>query len=107
MRLSKQPRPSVLPKHFPSGTVYVVEGRGGEDGRLQVSSRYLILPGEGRIDLLSRSARAQLDRGQSGRIHGRGSLRAPVANQSRTAGTGTKKSARAAKKFVVVAGTAA
>jgi hypothetical protein len=42
---------SHLPKHFPVGTTYVVEGRGGEDGHLRVFSRYVVLPGGQRINL--------------------------------------------------------
>lgn len=102
MRLSKHRQPRVLPKYLPIGTVYVVEGRGGENGHLRVSSRYLVVPGGGRIDLLSRSVPAQ-----PARVHSRGALRASAAKPPRTAGTGIKKSAATAKKFVVVAGTAA
>ena len=40
-----------LPKQFPVGTTYVVEGRGGEDGDLRVFSRYVVLPDGQRIDL--------------------------------------------------------
>ncbi len=40
-----------LPKRFPVGTTYVVEGRGGEDGDLRVFSRYVVLPGGERINL--------------------------------------------------------
>ena len=94
------------------GTVYVVEGRAGENGRLRVSSRYIVMPGAGRIDLASRSDRAQLDRVRSDRVHGHGFLGGSGARRARVAGTRMKKSAREAKKleakkFVVVAGTAA
>ena len=40
-----------LPKHFPVGTTYVVEGCGGEDGLLRVFSRYVVLPGGRRINI--------------------------------------------------------
>ena len=43
--------PCGLPKRFPVGTTYVVEGHGDEDGRLQVFSRYVLLPGGRRINL--------------------------------------------------------
>jgi hypothetical protein len=104
---SKSPRPKsrqsgVLPKCLPVGTVFVVEGRPGVDGDLRVSSRYLIVPGGGRIDLLGRSARAR---------HGSRQLstakRLSAVNRQRRSGTGAKDSAGAAKKFVVVAGTGA
>lgn len=49
--LPKPALPKPLPKAFPVGARYVVEGRGGEDGRLQVFSRYVVLPGGRRIKL--------------------------------------------------------
>jgi hypothetical protein len=105
MRLTKHRQPRALPKYFPVGTVYVVEGRAGENGRLRVSSRYLVMPGAGRIDLASRSDRAQSDRVRSDRVRGHGPLGGSGARRARVAGM--KKSSRQAKKFVVVAGTAA
>ena len=33
-----------IPDHFPVGTRYVVEGRGGGQGRFRVKSRYLEYP---------------------------------------------------------------
>jgi hypothetical protein len=44
-----------LPKKFPIGTTYVVEGRGGEAGALQVYSRYVVFPGGKRINLVDDS----------------------------------------------------
>jgi hypothetical protein len=49
--LSASRKPSRLPKRFPVGTTYVVEGRGGEAGHLRVFSRYVVLPGGRRIIL--------------------------------------------------------
>jgi hypothetical protein len=40
-----------LPKRFPAGTIYVVEGRGGQHGRLRVSTRYVIMPSGRRVDI--------------------------------------------------------
>jgi hypothetical protein len=40
-----------LPKRLPAGTVYVVEGRGGQYGHLQVSSRYVVMPGGQRLEI--------------------------------------------------------
>jgi hypothetical protein len=80
---------SVLPKRFPIGARYVVEGRGGEDGRLRVFSRYVVLPGGQRINVPS-------DLGQLP------PLSAPVPrhkrgrNRSRSARTAVKKNMRAA-----------
>ncbi len=51
MHLSLSRKTSRLPKRFPVGTTYVVEGRGGEDGNLRVFSRYVVLPNGQRINL--------------------------------------------------------
>jgi hypothetical protein len=51
MHLSLSRQVSRLPKRFPVGTTYVVEGRGGEDGNLRVFSRYVVLPNGQRINL--------------------------------------------------------
>src|ERR1700730_17372789 len=51
MSLSAERQPSRLPKRFPVGTTYVVEGRGDEGGHLRVLSRYVLLPGGRRIDV--------------------------------------------------------
>jgi hypothetical protein len=49
-----------LPSRFPVGTRYVVEGRGGPQGRLRVQSRYLEFPDGRHMDLpVDRSARAR------------------------------------------------
>jgi hypothetical protein len=44
-------QPSRLPKRLPAGTKYVIEGRGGRDGRLRVHSRYLELPDGRQLEL--------------------------------------------------------
>jgi hypothetical protein len=51
MRLPVDRQSSPLPKRFPVGARYVVEGRGGEDGHLRVVSRYVVLPGGQRINV--------------------------------------------------------
>ena len=53
MRLPIDRQSSPLPKRFPVGARYVVEGRGGEDGHLRVFSRYVVLPGGQRINVPS------------------------------------------------------
>src|SRR5580692_12882238 len=53
MRPPVDSQSSVPPKRFPVGARYVVEGRGGEDGRLRVVSRYVVLPGGQRINVPS------------------------------------------------------
>ena len=40
-----------LPSRFPVGTRYVVEGRGGGEGRLHIHSRYLEFPDGRHVDL--------------------------------------------------------
>lgn len=44
-------RPFVLPREFPEGTRFVVEGRPGPDGKTRIVSRYLVFPDGRRIDL--------------------------------------------------------
>jgi len=44
-------RSGSLPKRFPVGAKYVVEGRGGTDGDLRVLSRYVVLPTGRRINV--------------------------------------------------------
>src|SRR5579862_134045 len=53
MRLPIDHQSTPLPKRFPVGARYVVEGRGGEDGHLRVFSRYIVLPGGQRINVPS------------------------------------------------------
>jgi hypothetical protein len=77
---------SVLPKRFPVGARYVVEGRGGEDGRLRVFSRYVVLPGGQRINVPS----------DPGQLPG---LSAPVPRQKR--GRNRSRAARAATKKIM------
>ena len=50
-QLPERRGPRDLPKRFPVGTTYVVEGSGGENGHLRVFSRYVVLPGGRRINL--------------------------------------------------------
>lgn len=85
-----------LPKHFPAGTVYVVEGGGGQYGRFRVSSRYIVMPSGRKFEIPADFDRALPARpGQRRRIRGYGKSRS----------TGAEVPA-AAKKFAVVAGTA-
>jgi hypothetical protein len=88
-----EPRRTRLPKSFPAGAVYVVEGKGGECGRLRVSARYVLMPGGKRINVSSKrqeapSVRRRLRLVSSGR---------PAA--------GPKDFLRRPKKFVVASGT--
>jgi hypothetical protein len=86
-----------LPKHFPAGTVYVVEGCGGQYGNLRVSSRYIVMPGGRKLEIP-----AEFD----------GVLQARLSRRRRIRGSGKSRSMAggkvpaAVKKFAVVAGTA-
>jgi hypothetical protein len=88
MRSPVDSQSSVLPKRFPVGARYVVEGRGGKDGRLRVFSRYVVLPGEQRINVPSDAgqlpaARHKHARGRSGTV--------PVAAKKIMRGAGTNR----------------
>jgi hypothetical protein len=43
--------PTRLPRRFPVGAKYVVEGYGGEEGNFRVIARYVVLPGGRRINV--------------------------------------------------------
>ncbi len=58
-----------LPRSFPVGAVYVVEGRGGQYGHLRISARYLILPGGRRVEVLSTLGRPSRLRRQCRQPH--------------------------------------
>jgi hypothetical protein len=51
MNLSNGGLPKGVPRRFPIGATYVVEGYGGEQGQLRVISRYVVLPGGCRINV--------------------------------------------------------
>jgi hypothetical protein len=84
-----------LPKSFPVGAVYVVEGRGGEQGRLNISARYVIMPGGKRIDVTAKQQEAVAPpvRRRLRLVSSRG----PAARQ--------KEPSPTAKKFLNAAGT--
>jgi hypothetical protein len=91
MRLPIDRQSSPLPKRFPVGARYVVEGRGGEDGHLRVFSRYVVLPGGQRINVPS-------DLSKLGAKFGAMSLQAPRGKRgpARPSRTATKKNMRSA-----------
>jgi len=96
MRLPTDRQLSRLPRSFPVGAVYVVEGRGGQYGHLRVSSRYVIMPGGQRVDVpakLGRTRRARaLRRRQPDTL--------PQANNRAQSRAGARS-----KKIVLVGGT--
>jgi hypothetical protein len=99
MRLTTtEPRSNRLPKSFPVGAVYVVEGKGGDYGQLSVSARYVIMPGGQRIDVAAKPpevAAAPVRR------------RLRLVSSGRPAAARPKRFSRRTKKFVVATGTAA
>ena len=96
MHQATEPRRSRLPKSFPVGTVYVVEGKGGEQGRLDVSARYVMMPGGKRIDV------APKPRGAAAAASVRRPLR--LVSSGRPASR-PKELSPGTKKFLVEAGT--
>jgi hypothetical protein len=91
MRLPIDRHSNPLPKRFPVGARYVVEGRGGEDGHLRVVSRYVVLPGGQRINIpsdLSKFGAVSVNarRGKSGQSRARPS-RTATKKIMRSAGT--------------------
>jgi hypothetical protein len=96
MRPATEPRLSRLPKSFPVGAVYVVEGKGGAQGRLDVSARYVVLPGGKRIDV------ARKRRQSPAVIPVRQRLRLISSDRPQTR---RKESLRSSKKFLVLPGT--
>jgi hypothetical protein len=51
MGISMNRTPGRLPRRFPVGATYVVEGYGGEEVQLRVIARYVVLPGGRRINV--------------------------------------------------------
>ena len=51
-------RPFVLPREFPEGTRFVVEGRPDPDGKTRIVSRYLVFPDGRRVDVPAPAAAA-------------------------------------------------
>ena len=74
MKGSPKNRPSQLPRRFPVGATYVVEGFGGADGNLRVIARYVVLPSGQRINVR--------DRDKSGRPVTRALVRSKAAQSA-------------------------
>jgi hypothetical protein len=51
MSLPTNCTPGRLPRRFPVGATYVVEGYGGEEGNFRVIARYVVLPSGRRINV--------------------------------------------------------
>ena len=61
--------PSQLPRRFPIGASYVVEGFGGGKGDLRVIARYVVLPGGRRINVPTDLSNAAARRPRSSSQH--------------------------------------
>jgi hypothetical protein len=94
MPSSASRKPGRLPKRFPVGTTYVVEGCGGENGHLQVFSRYVVLPSGECINLGADLTRPGAPRARRPRNR----------SEAQVQNTG-KRHAVTAKKIVGVGGT--
>jgi len=97
MHLSASHKRNRLPKRFPVGTTYVIEGRAGAEGHLRVFSRYVVLPGGGRINLAD-----DFGRNFAGPAVPRAHRRARLPNGTQSRG---KTPSRPAKKIIAAAGT--
>ena len=51
MKLPVERLPRRLPRRFPVGATYVIEGYGAQEGDLRVIARYVVLPGGRRINV--------------------------------------------------------
>ena len=92
MRSPVDSQSSVLPRRFPVGARYVIEGRGGEDGGLRVFSRYVVLPSGQRINVpsdpgSSAASTAAAARHKRTRNRSKTARAAAMKKNSRTAGT--------------------
>jgi hypothetical protein len=94
MHLPVSRKPAHLPRRFPIGTTYVVEGCGGEDGHLCVFSRFVVLPGGERINLGADLTGPAAPRARRSRNR--------AENQAQSSG---KRRSVAAKKIVAAGGT--
>jgi hypothetical protein len=99
MYLPANRKQARLPKRFPVGTTYVVEGRGDPEGHLCVFSRYVVLPGGERINLAADLSAAATPRNR--RIRSRG----PLTVQKTVARRPGKRRAERTKKIMAAAGT--
>jgi hypothetical protein len=100
MQLPGSRKRNRLPKKFPIGATYVIEGRGGENGQLRVFSRYVVMPGGERINI-GGGERIKIDgarppRSLARRKRNRTEGRVPATGRNRSSGS---------KKIAVSAGT--
>jgi hypothetical protein len=91
MHLPMNSRSSSLPKCFPIGAKYVVEGHSGEGGDLRVWSRYVVLPSGRRINVPAdlepaRSPRVFLQRRNPGKKFRSHAKARPLAGRKKIIG---------------------
>jgi len=77
-----------LPRRFPVGATYVVEGQSGKGGDLRVIARYVVLPGGHRINVPADLSRPASPRAMAFR-----------RNSNTTQSQAKGQSARGGKKF--------
>ena len=82
---------SRLPRRFPVGAKYVVEGFGGADGNLRVIARYVVFPDGQRINVPAQPSRPP--------------PRALALRRSSVAKQSKGRSRRGGKKFAARSGT--
>jgi len=90
MSLSINSLPKRLPRRFPIGATYVVEGYGNAAGDLRVISRYVVLPGGQRINVRGGINRPALVRAPANpkKFQAKGCSRRTSKKFARRAGTG-------------------
>lgn len=95
MRLPLNRSQNRLPQRLPVGASYVVEGYGGEAGKLRVIARYVVLPGGRRINVAADTAGPASPRMM------------PFRHRSESTQSGAKQRSRqTGKKFAAGRGTA-
>ncbi len=95
MRLPVERLPRRLPRRFPVGATYVIEGYGAQEGDLRVIARYVVLPGGRRINVPADLSRPTAS------LRARAFRRTGNPEQSRA----KSRSERSGKKIVARRGT--
>ena len=94
MPLSIRHKLNRLPKRFPVGTTFVIEGRaigaaGKNNGHFRVFSRFVVLPGGRRIDLAGDSFATTRNRRSRNRTRQGAPARASAGSKKIVTGRGT------------------
>jgi hypothetical protein len=92
MALSKNRSERRLPRRFPVGAKYVVEGYGGAEGQLRVIARYVVLPGGRRINIAGARVPSFSHSRRQARATGKIRAGTAVKNLSVRAGTAARAS---------------